>query len=580
MSTPQPGIYKFGDFRLEAGQRVLLRQGAPVRLTPKVFDTLLHLVRHQGKVIGKDELMHAVWPDTAVEENNLNQNISTLRRVLGENRGENRYIGTVPGQGYHFIPAVELVEAPVAEGAERVTIGVLPFENLSADAEREYLADGLTEEVIATLGQIDPDHLSTIGRTTMMGYKGTKKTLAEIGREVGAAYLVESSIRSEGGHLRVTSNLVQVQSQLQVWSLSYDSEPDGMLEFQREISRAIGKQVELRLSPDRLSALARRQTRNAEAYDLYLRGRYFWNQLSPVTTRRATEFYAQAARIDPQYALAWSGLADAYSTSPINGDAPPLKMWPLAREASEHAMSADQELAESQTSTGFVRFWFAWDWPGAEAAFRRASELDPHYSLAHRMLGITLAHMRRHQEAAEAARRARELDPLMASHQALSAQIAFMGRDYASAVRFAKQAITIDPEFWIGHLQLAQACEQLGEFDRALDALNHASRLSGGNSKAIAVRGYILARTGQRAQAQELLEMLQTVARERYVPDYASALIHAGLRERDRAFEWLERSFVQHDIHLAFLPNDVKWDPFRQDPRFVSLIERCGFATA
>jgi DNA-binding winged helix-turn-helix (wHTH) protein/tetratricopeptide (TPR) repeat protein len=577
MSSPQPGIYEFGDFRLEADSRLLFRRGEPVRLTPKVFDTLLHLVQHQGKVIGKDELMRAVWPDTAVEENNLNQNISTLRRVLGESRGENRYIGTVPGQGYHFIPAVEFVGAPAQLSSERVTIAVLPFENLSADPEREYLADGLTEEVIATLGQIDPGRLSVIGRTTMMAYKRGKKSLAEIGREVDATYLVESSIRSERGHLRITSNLVRVPSQVQIWSMSYDSEPSSMLEFQREISTAIGHQVQLQLSPERFSAIARRQTRNPEAYDLYLRGRYFWNQLSPLTTRRATDFYARAATIDPMYALAWSGLADAYSTSPINGDAPPLKMWPLAREAAEHAVAADPNLAECQTSSGFVKFWLDWDWPAAEAAFRRATEIDPHYSLAHRMLGIVLAHMRRHQEAADAARCARELDPLLASHHALSAQIAFMAHDYARALQFARQSITIDPEFWIGQLQLAQACEQLGEAQRALDALNQAVRLSGGNSKTIALRGYILARTGRPDQAYELLAMLQTVARERYVPHYAPALIHAGLGQPDQALDWLGRSFEQHDVHLAFLPNDVKWDPFRQDPRFISLLRRCGF---
>ncbi len=321
MSSPQSAIYEFGDFRLEADSRLLFRRGEPVRLTPKVFDTLLHLVQHQGKVVGKDELMRAVWPDTAVEENNLNQNISTLRRVLGESRGENRYIGTVPGQGYHFIPAVELI-GPAHLTTNRVTVAVLPFDNLSANPDRDYLADGLTEEVIATLGQIDPGHISVIGRTTIMAYKRTPKTLADIGRELDATYLVESSIRSEGGHLRITSNLIRVPGQVQIWSMSYDSEPSSMLDFQREISTAICNQVRLQLSPERFSAIARRQTRNAEAYDLYLRGRYFWNRLSAATTRRATEFFARAAALDPRYALAWSGLADAYTASPINGGIP------------------------------------------------------------------------------------------------------------------------------------------------------------------------------------------------------------------------------------------------------------------
>ena len=577
MSPRAPDIYEFGDFRLEAGKRLLSRNGEPIPLTPRAFDTLLHLVQRCGKIVGKDELMRAVWPDTVVEENNLNQSISTLRRVLGETRGENRFIATIPGKGYHFIPSVEVSSGLAQVADDRVTLAVLPFENLSANPEREYLADGLTEEVIATLGQIDPRRLSVIGRTTMMAYKRTPRTLAEIGRELGANYLVESSMRSEGGLLRITSRLIRLPDQVQVWSMSYDSEPVSMLSFQREISAAIGERVRLQLSPERLSAIARRQTRNPEAYDLYLRGRYFWNQLSPATTRRASEFYARAARLDPLYALAWSGLADAYTASPINGDAPPLTVSPLAREAAEHAIAADAGLAECQASAGFVKFWFDWKWSAAVAAFRRAVELDPHYALAHRMLGIVLGHLGQHHEAQQAVRRACELDPLLAAHHALSSQVAFMARNYSDALQFAKESVTIDSEFWVGHMQLGQAYEQLGETQRALDALGHAARLSGGNSKPISLRAYILAKTNHVEEAHEVLHMLETVARERYLPPYAMALIYAGLSQPDQAFEWLDRAFDMRDVHLAFLPVDPKWDELRSDPRFAALLHRCNF---
>ena len=331
---------------------------------------------------------------------------------------------------------------------------------------------------------------------------------------------------------------------------------------------------------ERLSAIAGRHSRNAEAYDLYLRGRYFWNQLSPATTRRATEFFARATALDPQYALAWSGLADSYTASPINGDAPPLTVWPLAREAAANAVAAAPGLAESQTSSGFVKFWLDWDWPAAAAAFRHAVDLDPQYPLAHRLLGIVLAHMGRYHEATPALHRARELDPLLAGHHALSSQIAFMARDYSAALQFAKQSITIDPEFWIGHMQLGQAYEQLDEPQRALDALNDAARLSGGNSKPISLRGYIFARTARPHEAHEVLSMLERVAHERYVPPYASALVHLGLAQYDLAFDHLHRAFALRDVHLAFLPNDVKWDPLRADPRFVALLQRCGFANS
>ena len=291
-----------------------------------------------------------MWPDSFVEEVALAHSISQVRKALRTGASESEFIETVPKRGYRFIAAVEAVAPPADPRPSRTRLAVLPFENLSADAQREYVADGLTEEVIAALGQVDPEHFGVIGRTSMMAYKRTTKSLAEVGAELDAEFLVESSIRFEGDRLRITSRLIRASDQMQIWSASFDSEPPSVLEFQRELSTAIAHQVRLRLSPERLSALERRQPRQAEAYDLYLRGRYFWNQLSPLTTRRALEFYGQAIALDPNYALAWAGLAMAYAGSPINGDAPPLQMWPRAREAAAHAAVAAPALAETQTS--------------------------------------------------------------------------------------------------------------------------------------------------------------------------------------------------------------------------------------
>jgi DNA-binding winged helix-turn-helix (wHTH) protein/Flp pilus assembly protein TadD len=579
MTVREPDHYEFGEFHVNTKKRLLLRNGDSVALTPKVFDTLLYLLQHQGEVVEKSELMRAIWPDTAVEENNLSQNISCLRRILGENRGANLYIATVPGRGYRFTAAVEAVRGSLQNLSEKMTLAVLPFENLSADPEREYLADGLTEETSASLGQIDPEHLSVIGRTSVMAYKRTTKTVAEIGRELDAAYLIESSLRAEGERLRITCKLIRVRDQVQVWSESYDSEPRSLLTFQRELSGAISQQVRLRLSPDRLNGLARRQTQNAEAHDLYLRGRHFWNQLTPATTKRASEYYARATALDPEYALAWSGLADAFSASPINGDAPPLVAAPRAREAAAHAVNSEPTLAEAQTSLGLVKFWFDWDWASAETAFRKASAIDPSYPFVHRMLGILLAHMGRHDEAKSAIRRARELDPLVAVEHALSAQVAFVAQDYAAAVQFARQSIVVDPEFWIGLFQLGQAYVELGESELALDALNNAGRFSGGNSKVISLRGYLFAKLGRTDDALQVLNTLEAIARDRYVPPYAMAQVHLGLRHCDHALEWLERACDVRDVHLVLLPADPKWDPVRGDARFVALLKRCGFIT-
>jgi tetratricopeptide (TPR) repeat protein len=351
------------------------------------------------------------------------------------------------------------------------------------------------------------------------------------------------------------------------------------LAIQRELSTDIAQHVGLQLLPERLSALAHRQTKKVEAYDLYLRGRYFWNQLSAVTTKRAMEYYGRATERDPEYALAWSGMADAYSASPINADLSPLQVWPRARDAIAHATASGPSLPEVQTSLGLFKFWLDWDWVAAEAAFRKSIAFDPSYSLAHRFLGIVLSHMARHEEASLAIRQARDLDPFNATNHALSAQVAFAARDYSGAVQFAQQATTIDPEFWIGYIQLAQVYEQLGNTDLALSALNDAGRFSGGNSKAIALRGYICAKVGKTKEAHEVLSTLEAVSRERYVPPYATALVHVGLGQHDSALDWLERAYDAHDVHWVFPPVDPKWDPLRADVHFADLLRRCGFTT-
>ena len=457
-------------------------------------------------------------------------------------------------------------------------IAVLPFDDLGAGKDREYLADALTEETISALGQLDPDRVSVIGRTSVMTFRRTSKTLAQIGRELDAAYLVESSIRAEANRVRVTAKLIRAVDQVQVWSAVYDSEPASMLAFQRELGTTIAEQIRLRLSPDRLAALTRRQTRNPEAYDLYLRGRHFWNQLTPATTRQAIDSFSRATAIAPDYALAWSGLADAYASSPINGDAPPLPAWALARKAAAQAVRAEAELAESQTSLGFVDFWFEWRWADAETALRKAIVLDPSYALAHRMLGILLGALGRQAEAGQEMQRGRQLDPLSAMQHALSAQVAFYARNYPAAVEFARQAVVIDPRFWIAHFQLAQAYEQLGKDAQALQAADDARGFSGGNSKTLSLRGYIFARQGRRDEARKVLQTLTASAHDRFVPPYAMALVHAGLDERAAALDWLERGFKVRDVHLISLPADPKWDGLRGEARFQDLLRRCGFA--
>jgi TolB-like protein/Flp pilus assembly protein TadD len=543
------------------------------------MDLLILLIERRHELVSRDDIVKRLWGERPFidVEMGVNTAVRKVRQALNESTDTPTFIQTLPARGYRFLADVELVQpAGVVEAARGVRLGVLPFDNINTDPDREYFADGLTEEAIVSLGQIDPDHLTVIARTSVMPYKRTTKPVEQIGRELDVEYLVEGAVRAEGPRLRITCKLIRVRDQSQVWSLSFDSEGGGLLEFQRELCNAIAEKVALQIAPGRLDSLSRRQTRDVEAYDLYLRGRYYWNQLTPPTTRRAIEFYSRATERDPRYALAWSGLSDAYAAAPINGDAPPLAAAERAHAAVRRAADADAQLAEVQTSLGLVNLFLDWDWPAAEAHFRRAIALDPAYALGHRMLGVSLSHSGQHEAARIAIRRSRELD-IYAMHYSLSAMIEIHARNSTAALAFARQATVIAPDFWIGHYHLAHAYDQAGELELALDSITTAARLGGGNSKALGTRGYLLARLGRLEEAREVLTGLEAISRERFMPPYGLALTLLGLGDNERALEALERGFELRDVGLMFLPVDPKWDGLRSEARFRKLIARCGF---
>jgi TolB-like protein/DNA-binding winged helix-turn-helix (wHTH) protein/Flp pilus assembly protein TadD len=628
MTSDSRETFRFGDFVLDRGAYELRKKGRAVRLERQPMDLLILLVERRGQLVTRAEIVELLWgPDVFVDiETGVHTAIHKVRRALGESPDAPVFLETVPGRGYRFIAPVDVegpgtltavpasvqarpgVSAPEAVPSKSptsnrarlatvalvlsvlaglsawawhwpsdVTLAVLPFDNLSGDPEVEYLASGLAEEVMVALGQIDPARVHIIGRTSIMTYKHTTKSRQEIARELSADYLVESEVRAERGRVRITASLVRARDQVQVWSDSYNREPTSILSLQQELSAAIATQVRLRLSPDRLSALARRQTRNADAYDLYLRGRNFANQRTPETTTQAINLFKRATTLDPSYALAWAGLAKVYSASPLNADTPPLTVGPLAWDAATRAARIDPQLGEAQEALGHSLWTYSWDWPAAERALRRAVALDPQSVMGHMSLGHLLSQMGQHLDAGREMRRARELDPLFAMSHALSSQVAYQARDYSSAVEYAHQAITIDPDFWVGHIMLGQAYEGQGRTAEALEELATAGRFSGQNSKALSFRGYLLAKAGRADDARALLRTLEAASQGRYVPPYAFALVHAGLADRDAVFASLDKAFAVHDVHLIYLPVDPKWDRYRDDPRFKAQVDRCNF---
>jgi TolB-like protein/DNA-binding winged helix-turn-helix (wHTH) protein/Flp pilus assembly protein TadD len=627
--------FRFGDFELDAAAYELRRNGRAVRLERHPMDLLLLLVERRNTLVSRAEIVERLWgKDVFVDvETGVHTAMRKIRQALRDSPEAPAFVETVPGRGYRFIATVKVagkhVEAPQPElatvpsvvvtvpesaaarpvidarrrsailvallavmllgggyvvwnrnraGASgpRTTLAVLPFENIGNDPERQYLADGLTEETSASLARIDPEHLSVKGRT--LRYKGTTKPAAEIGRELAVDYLLESAIQSEGSALRITAKLIRVRDQEYVWTQSFDQSPTNLLGLQRQMSAAIAEQIRLRLSPAQLDAVMRRQPRSADAYDLYLRGWNFANQRTPATSRRAIEYFERATAVDPNYALAWAGIAQTLASGPINGDAQPAAIASRAREAALRAVRADPELAQAQSTLAYVEWMLDWDWPAAERRMRTAIALDPEYARAHLTLGHLLSQSGRHVEARAMTQRAQALDPLDPLVHAMSSQVAYQAGAYADALEQAQVAIGLDAEFWIGHIMRTQALLRMGRLDEALEAATTAGRFSTYNSKTMSLRGYILASAGRAAEAREVLRTLETVARERYVPPYAMAFVTLGLGDKDATFEWLNRALTARDVHLMFLTADPNWDPLRQDPRFKALLAKCGFA--
>jgi tetratricopeptide (TPR) repeat protein len=426
------------------------------------------------------------------------------------------------------------------------------------------------------LGRIDPARLGVIGRTSSAALHRSTRTLGEIGRELGIDYVVEGSVRNADGRLRIASTLVRVLDQVQVWTETYERDASNLLGLQAEIGRAIARQIHLRLSPQQAANIAHRQTDNPDAYDLYLRGRYYQRQLTPATAARALDCFGRATAIDPAYALAWAGIADVYSSNLMSSDARPSDVSDPARVAAARALNEGRRVPEAHHAAGSVHYIFDWDWEEAERNFREALALDPNRVDSYWMLGEALSQQRRHDEALTATRRARELDPLNALSHSMSSHIAFCARDLSAAVSHARDALLAEPDFWVGHFQLGQAYQHDGRIDEALDAFGEASRLSNGNSKPVSVSAYTLATIGRVAEARDLLSQLENLSRRRYVPPYALALIYAGLDDRASAFEWLDKAIEERDVHLIGLPFDPKWDRFRHVDRFQDLLSRFG----
>jgi TolB-like protein/Flp pilus assembly protein TadD len=475
-----------------------------------------------------------------------------------------------------FAPAA----SPVASGsfgASLNSIAVLPFANMSADTENEYFCDGLAEELINALAKISD--LRVAARTSAFSFKGKNTDIEEIARRLGVKTILDGSVRRAGDRIRITVQLVETSNGYHLWSERFDRVMDDIFDIQDEITAAVVIALKVKLLGGSEVRRVRRPTQNAEAYELYLKGRYNWNKMEGAALERAVHYYQQALELDADYALAYAGLSDAYVLLVNHAGAPLKETIPMAASAAAKAIELDPELADGYTSLGLVKTFYDWDWEVAERLLHRAVELNPRSSHARHILGIRLCLGGFIDEAAEHFRIARELDPLSPSINEHLAWPYYYSRDYEPAIAQFENTIEMEPGFKNVHFRLGLAYLQMGMYEKAIAKIQDAQKLSF-DRDAVAWQGYAYALMGREMDARAVLANLKELATERYVPSYGFALIHLGLGEKDEAFEWLEKGASEHDYWLAFVLIDPDLDVLRDDPRFDRLIKLVGFPEA
>jgi serine/threonine protein kinase/Tfp pilus assembly protein PilF len=457
------------------------------------------------------------------------------------------------------------------------SLAVLPLENLSHDPEQEYFADGMTEALITDIAKIGT--LRVISRTSVMRYKGTKKPLSQIARELNVDAIVEGSVQHSGDRVRIDAQLIDARNDRNLWTESYQSDLGDVLTLQGNVARAVAGEVRAQLTPQESASLSKKQTVNPRAYESYLQGRYFWNKRTPGDLKAAIKSFNGAIEIDPSYALAYAGLADSYSLLSVYGEVSPREAMPLAKAAAKRALEIDDTVAEAQAALADIQWAYDWDPTKAEAGFRHALALNPNYASAHQWYAVFLSNHGRHEEAIAEIERAREIDPLSLIIQANAGFDYYYARQYERAIETLQKAAEREPNFWVFHLMLGQTYLAMGRMPEATSEFEKANSLSPENVRVSSMLGLAYAKTGRLAEARKLVEEMLSLSRKRYVSPALIAIVQIGLGENDKAFDWLNKACLDRSDWMIFLNTDPLFDPLRADPRFHDLLTRVGFQT-
>jgi DNA-binding winged helix-turn-helix (wHTH) protein/TolB-like protein/Tfp pilus assembly protein PilF len=616
VSQQESQSYEFGRFRLKTAERVLLREGELVPLTPKVFDILVTLVEHGGQVVAKDDLMKRVWPNTFVEEGNLTQNISLLRKALGESPGGVQFIETVPRRGYRFVgdasrswsekpvppqePPPPVVSIPDTNGqtaakkrtplyavaagvvvlaiigvvyftgrgkagelAPIQSIAVLPFVHESSDPDAEYINDKIAESLINSLSKLP--QLRVVPRSVVAGYKGKETDPRKVGQELNVRAVVTGRMRRNGDIISIQADLIDLDNVAQLWGQHYDHKLADVLLVQDDIARDIFENLRLKLNVE--------EKKQLEAYRLYLKGRNAWNKRTGDDLQQAIDFFNQAIAIDPNYGDAYAGIADCYNMLVVYGRLQPKEGFPKAKEAATRALEIDESSAEAHTSMAFIMFRWDWNRAATEREFQEAIKLKPAYAPAHQWYSSYLVAVERFDEAIAEAKRTEELEPLSFVASSHLGWIYYLAGQNDKAIEQCRKILELDPSSFPARRYLGLAYEAKGMYTEAIAEFQTGVKLSG-SPLMLALLGHAYAVSGKTAEAKQVLNDLQQLQGQRYVSPYTVAAIHAGLGDHEQAFKWLETAVEERDIWLMNLKVDPVFARLRAQRQFTDILAR------
>lgn len=580
--SPESEHYRFGPYCLDSVRRVLKRGDETIPLPAKAFDLLLALVQSQGAVVGKGELINAVWPGTVVEEGNLSQTVFMLRKALGERPSEHHYVVTIPGVGYQFVARVERGRGPCAPQASASDTGiraiaVLPFIDLGPTGGDEYLELGLTDVVIAKIGSVRK--VAVRPTTAVLKYRGVRlegRDQMVAARELRVDAVVTGTIQRSGDRIRVGVHVLRVSDGATLWAGRFDEKLTDLFGVEDSISEQVTSALTLALNDDERRELARRRTVDSHAYHAYLKGRFFWNRRTEEGLKKAIVYFEQAIASDPGLAAAHAGIADCFSLLAAYQTIAPKDGYPRARAAALRALGIDEGLSEAHTSLAYATLHFYGDWATAQREFHRALELNPNYATAHQWYAGYLAALGRFADSLDEIELALRLDPLSLVINADVGWLLFFAREHERAIDQLLKTVELDSNFALAHWLLGLNYEQLGEFDEARKSFETVIALSKDTPLVLASLAHVLARSDKRDAAAAILKTLIGLSKRRYVSAHSIATAYAGLREHDAALDWLARACDERSNWVTYLHVDPRFDDLRSDSRFHEIVNRVG----